>query len=203
MRPPRRDWVSAESTEHPHKLAPGQAPLIDNEGRCLVCAIEGFTAAYDKQAQLLSVLLHEIDPYSAEMSDTPDSRVARAGSIVGNWRRMATAGGPYSLTQWTEDVQHADPCDCDEDDETVGERCMVNSEWTYAVVVDGGAFAPQLVLTLPRTPPEQPDNGGAPMVAVYGPYPSDNGACCDYRYHSPGPCACDEHEHSALHPFGG
>jgi hypothetical protein len=27
--------------------------------------------------------------------------------------------------------------------------------------------------------------------------------CCTYRDHSPGPCACPEHERSALHPFGG
>lgn len=86
------------------------------------------------------------------------------------WRTMAVnalnAGGPYSLTQWTESVQHAAPCDCDEDDETVGERCMANSEWTYAVVVDGGAFSPRLILTLPRTPPEQRDDGESPLVVL-------------------------------------
>lgn len=26
--------------------------------------------------------------------------------------------------------------------------------------------------------------------------------CCDYRDHSPGPCACPEHKASALHPVG-
>lgn len=26
--------------------------------------------------------------------------------------------------------------------------------------------------------------------------------CCDYLDHSPGPCACSEHEMSSLHPFG-
>lgn len=32
---------------------------------------------------------------------------------------------------------------------------------------------------------------------------TDETACCDYRDHSPGPCACPEHEEDALHPFGG
>lgn len=26
--------------------------------------------------------------------------------------------------------------------------------------------------------------------------------CCDYRDHSPGPCACPEHDQTAMHPFG-
>lgn len=27
--------------------------------------------------------------------------------------------------------------------------------------------------------------------------------CCDYRDHEYGYCACPEHEHSEMHPFGG
>lgn len=34
------------------------------------------------------------------------------------------------------------------------------------------------------------------FVSRYSPLP-----CCDYRDHSPGPCACPKHQQSALHPF--
>ncbi len=81
-------------------------------------------------------------------------------------RESTIAAGPYIVTQWTEDVRHADPCDCDLDEELVGDACMANSEWTYAVTVDGGAFAPRLILTLPKRPPEQPDHDGPPLVAT-------------------------------------
>ncbi len=156
----------AAMTDHPHRLDPDQAPLIDDKGRCLVCAVETFATDYDRQSALLSRLLHGIDEFGAEMTDTPDTRVDRALRIFAMYRGMAMAGGPYSLTQWTENVQHVDPCDCDEDDETVGGLCMANSEWTYAVTVDGGAFAPRLILTLPKHPPDQPDHDESPMVAV-------------------------------------
>lgn len=79
--------------------------------------------------------------------------------------RLHRCAGPYQITQWTEDVNHADPCDCDLDEEEVGDDCMANSEWTYAVVVDGGAFAPRLILLLPRQVPAQPEHDGPPLVA--------------------------------------
>ncbi len=79
---------------------------------------------------------------------------------------QAVSAGPYMLLHWTNDIRHAEPCDCDLDEETAGERCMANSEWTYAVCVDGGAFAPRLILELPRRPPVQPDHDGPPLVAV-------------------------------------
>ena len=91
---------------------------------------------------------------------------AEAESLRRLLRDRAIAAGPYEITQWTEDVRHVDPCDCDLDEEEVGDACMANSEWTYAVVVDGGAFAPRLILTLPKRPPEQPDHDGPPLAAV-------------------------------------
>lgn len=59
--------------------------------------------------------------------------------------------GPYLLTSWTDEVRHASPCDCDEDNESVGERCMLNSDWTYAVCTVEGEWTP-LFRKLPRHP---------------------------------------------------
>lgn len=81
-------------------------------------------------------------------------------------RSQMVGAGPYMLTQWTDDIRHADPCDCDLDDETAGEACMANSEWDYAVVVDGGAFAPRIIVRLPKRPPEQRDDDYDPLIAV-------------------------------------
>ncbi len=68
--------------------------------------------------------------------------------------------GPYTLGRWSDFVQHVDPCDCDFDDEETGDRCMDNSDWTFAVFSEGGAFAERLVCKLPRTPPEDDDDDG-------------------------------------------
>jgi hypothetical protein len=40
-----------------------------------------------------------------------------------------------------------------------------------------------------------PTDGDETMTA-------DSSPCCDYTDHSPGPCACPEHERSEMHPFG-
>lgn len=62
-----------------------------------------------------------------------------------------TVGGPYRLGRWTDEVVHDDPCDCDEDNESVGERCITKSDWSYAVFVDTGSFD-RLYRTLPLRP---------------------------------------------------
>ena len=67
--------------------------------------------------------------------------------------------GPYLLTQWTDVARHADPCDCDEDNEGVGRRCTENSEWQYAVCTVDGEWTP-LFAKLPR----HPDPASAPEL---------------------------------------
>jgi hypothetical protein len=59
--------------------------------------------------------------------------------------------GPYLLTQWTDETRHADPCDCDEDGESIGARCMDKSDWTYAVCTVEGEWTP-LFQKLPSQP---------------------------------------------------
>lgn len=54
----------------------------------------------------------------------------------------------YTLGRWTEDLQHADPCDCDEDEETAGTRCLDNSPWRWALLRDEGGFAPSFAFAL-------------------------------------------------------
>lgn len=57
--------------------------------------------------------------------------------------------GAYMVGKWTEAVVHVEECDCDLDAETVGDRCMANSNWSWALLEDGGAFAPSLVALIP------------------------------------------------------
>lgn len=68
-------------------------------------------------------------------------------------RARAMESGPYMIGLWTDELDHVDPCDCDLDEENAGTNCMANSDWTYAVLVDGGAFAAQPVVKLPRRLP--------------------------------------------------
>lgn len=77
-------------------------------------------------------------------------------------RRQNRRVGPYFIGQWTDEINHVDPCDCDLDEEEAGDRCMAASEWTYGVFVNGGAFAPRLITKLPRRPPEQSDDDTPP-----------------------------------------
>ena len=69
----------------------------------------------------------------------------------------------YSVGQWTEHVSHVDPCDCDEGEETAGHNCMANSEWSWALMRDGGAFADEFVMALSDT-----RTGPVPGEAVLG-----------------------------------
>ena len=45
----------------------------------------------------------------------------------------------YSIGKWTENVIHAEPCDCDEDEESVGDTCMAQSSSRWALLRDEGA----------------------------------------------------------------
>lgn len=56
---------------------------------------------------------------------------------------------PYMVGRWTDYLVHADPCDCDEGEETAGNRCLRRSDWSWALLRDGGAFAPSLFARLP------------------------------------------------------
>lgn len=78
--------------------------------------------------------------------------------LKGLVQRQNRRVGPYFIGQWTDEIVHVDPCDCELDEEEAGDRCMAASEWTYGVFVDGGAFAPRLITKLPRRPPEQSDD---------------------------------------------
>lgn len=68
------------------------------------------------------------------------------------WLALHRAGGPYYFGKWASEINHADPCDCDEDNENAGDNCMANSVWTYAVFVDSGEW-PRLIVRLPQDPP--------------------------------------------------
>lgn len=57
--------------------------------------------------------------------------------------------GAYNLGRWADDLRHADPCDCDEDEEQAGDRCLANSEWSHAIFTDAGAHGFALATTLP------------------------------------------------------
>lgn len=80
--------------------------------------------------------------------------------------------GPYNLGRWADRIDHVDPCDCDEDDETAGERCMDNSDWSYGVFDDNASTGPHLVVKLPRHLPESCDKHDTePLFTV---------TCCDH-----------------------
>lgn len=78
-------------------------------------------------------------------------------------REQQALSGPYSMTQWTDEVRHVEPCDCHLDDESVGPGCMENSEWFYVVTVEGQ----RVIVRLPREAPPPCENGHeTPIVAV-------------------------------------
>lgn len=76
--------------------------------------------------------------------------------------RLFQDSGPYRLGCWTRDATHADPCDCDPDGEWVGDQCMENSEWVYAVFAEEGDRL-RAILMLPHLPPPPSDHD--PMMA--------------------------------------
>lgn len=123
-------------------------PVTDEPPHAIV-ERDALRAEVERLRSFVDILSRKVDVYETQASDA----------------------GPYMLLHWTDDIRHAEPCDCDLDNETAGEACMANSEWTYAVCVDGGAFAPRLILTLPRRPPEQPDHDGPPLLAIPDPMP--------------------------------
>lgn len=103
----------------------------------------------------------DADTIQALLTERADllAQVQRLRAWEGTAKRMvaAVAGGPYSLGTWANELVHADPCDCDLDEENAGPECIANSDWRWAVLADGGAFAPRPVVLLPRRPPPQPE----------------------------------------------
>lgn len=75
--------------------------------------------------------------------------------------------GDFIIGLWAERVVHADPCDCNEDEEEVGPECMKASGGKPAVLRSGGAFAEQLVVVLPSHEEiDRADGDEPPFVAV-------------------------------------
>jgi hypothetical protein len=100
-----------------------------------------------------------IDPASSPGADTVARLIGEALRVNGHeslqprvmgWPPPAYVG-PYLLTQWTDETRHAEPCDCDEDSEGVGARCMANSDWLYGVCIFDAEW-PVLYQRLPRRP---------------------------------------------------
>lgn len=57
--------------------------------------------------------------------------------------------GRFNLGRWADYVVHADPCDCDEDEEELGKRCAVASNAVPALFNDEGAHGFSLAAKLP------------------------------------------------------
>lgn len=105
---------------------------------------------------------HRPPPTTRTDADTIQALLAERAELLGQVERLRAlvatqGGGPYCLGTWANELVHADPCDCDLDEENAGARCMANSDWRWAVLADGGAFAPRPVVLLPRVPPPQPE----------------------------------------------
>lgn len=80
--------------------------------------------------------------------------------------RLFQDGGPYRVGRWTREVTHDEPCDCDPDGEWVGDSCMENSPWVYAVFSDEHERL-QAILILPRVPPVPASHDPmSPMMAL-------------------------------------
>ena len=106
-----------------------------------------------------------------------------AEADAARWKRIAVEmmwHGEYTMGRWAPEVRHADPCDCDEENEEAGEACMDNSEWTFAVFAAGGAFGERLIVALPRTPPEPDDDYTEPAFVLR----TEGGASCDHVWHA-------------------
>lgn len=77
--------------------------------------------------------------------------------------------GSYLLGWWVDDVNHAERCDCDLEEEVLGDGCAKASGARPALLQDQGGFAPSLLMNLP--PLTGPDDQGrwAPVwVADHG-----------------------------------
>lgn len=57
--------------------------------------------------------------------------------------------GRYNLGEWADPVQHAEPCDCDHDEEQLGARCAKASNAQPALLADEGAHGFSLATVLP------------------------------------------------------
>ena len=52
-------------------------------------------------------------------------------------RDLAALG--FTVGKWADDLRHAEPCDCDLDEEQAGDGCLCNSDWYWALMRDMGA----------------------------------------------------------------
>ncbi|MHB1773386.1 MAG: ASCH domain-containing protein [Acidimicrobiales bacterium] len=57
--------------------------------------------------------------------------------------------GAYCTGRVSDEVSHVAGCDCDEDEETVGERCMSNSTHEHALLREEGAYGFSVAAKLP------------------------------------------------------
>lgn len=90
-----------------------------------------------------------------------------AQSYRDRWIDTQRNAGPYTVTRWADVLNHADPCDCDEDNESAGNACLDNSEWFYALCVESGEWL-RVVTKLPRQPPEpDEDSDETPDLFTY------------------------------------
>jgi hypothetical protein len=84
------------------------------------------------------------DPSSVEHA----SSLVVASHYEQTGRDLAALG--YTVGQWTEEVRHAEPCDCNLDEEEAGERCMANSRSYWALMLDEGAHGWSMAFPLDR-----------------------------------------------------
>jgi len=77
-------------------------------------------------------------------------RCRQAEAVASHYERtgrdLAALG--FTVGKWTDDVRHAEPCDCDLDEEQVGDRCIEASDWYWALMKDEGAHGWSLAYRL-------------------------------------------------------
>lgn len=77
---------------------------------------------------------------------TFDAAAALEAFYTDQGRQLRQLG--YHIGKWTANVAHAEPCDCNLDEEWVGDACIENSVWCWALLRDEGGFAPSYVIGL-------------------------------------------------------
>lgn len=111
-------------------------------------------APYEPVALEVIAGLNEALTWPAIVADSSTQRPARSTL------------GDYLLGLWAENVVHANPCDCDLEEEHLGSRCAEASGARPALLQDQGGFAPSPLMYLPPLLDEPPQDGSPPYVAV-------------------------------------
>lgn len=122
----------------------------------------GNTAAHPICAHCFGELVSENPPPAIELRRLRD----RAKDFEAQALRDYKNAGPYKVIRWTDNVQHADPCDCDPDREWIGDECMANSEWVYMLACESGEWYWPLV-RLPQRPPQREDDLGEAVIDTW------------------------------------